>query len=177
MCVCVCVRVRAAQSCLTFYNTMDCSLPGSSVNRIFQARKLEWVAISFSRGSFQPRDWICIGRQDLYHCEAWKQGKCYNLLTNTQHKKIKCDIRLWKEGLKTGTIVGVLSCYQHKMNRYIYICIICLCKTHGNCLTKQCSRTKQCTGATKQSESNKMALGISWYLEKPREHFMQRGMQ
>ena len=35
---------------------MDCSLPGSSVHGIFQARILEWVAISFSRGSSQPRD-------------------------------------------------------------------------------------------------------------------------
>ena len=35
---------------------MDCSPPGSSVHEIFQARILEWVAISFSRGSSQPRD-------------------------------------------------------------------------------------------------------------------------
>ena len=41
-------------SCLE--NSMDCSLPGSSVYGIFQARLLEWVAISFSRGSSQPRD-------------------------------------------------------------------------------------------------------------------------
>ena len=37
-------------------NPMDCSLPGSSVHGIFQARILEWVAISFSWGSSQPRD-------------------------------------------------------------------------------------------------------------------------
>ena len=36
---------------------MDCSLPGSSVHGIFQARILEWVAISFSRGSSWPRNW------------------------------------------------------------------------------------------------------------------------
>ena len=36
---------------------MDCSLPVSSVHGIFQARMLEWVTISSSRGSFQPRDW------------------------------------------------------------------------------------------------------------------------
>ena len=36
---------------------MDCSLPCSSAHGIFQARVLEWVAISFSRGSSQPRDW------------------------------------------------------------------------------------------------------------------------
>ena len=36
---------------------MDCSLPGSSVDGIFQAIVLEWIAISFSRGSSWPRDW------------------------------------------------------------------------------------------------------------------------
>ena len=43
MCVCVCVH---AQLCLTLCNPMDCSLPGSSVHGIFQARILEQVAIS-----------------------------------------------------------------------------------------------------------------------------------
>ena len=58
------------QSCLTVWDPMDCSLPGSSVYGIFQARILEWVAISSSRGSSWPRDWTrvsCIGRQMLYH--------------------------------------------------------------------------------------------------------------
>ena len=39
---------------------MDCSLPGSFIQGIFQARKLEWVAISFSRRSSQPRDWTWV---------------------------------------------------------------------------------------------------------------------
>ena len=45
-----------AQSCLTLCNHMNCSLPGSSVQGISQTRILEWVAISFSRGSSRPRD-------------------------------------------------------------------------------------------------------------------------
>ena len=44
------------QSCPTLCDPMDCSLPGFSVHGIFQARVLEWVAISFSRGSSWPRD-------------------------------------------------------------------------------------------------------------------------
>ena len=44
------------QSCLTLCDPRHCSPPGSSVHGIFQARILEWVAISFSRGSFGPRD-------------------------------------------------------------------------------------------------------------------------
>ena len=53
---------------------VDCSQPDSSVHRIFQARLLEWFAISFSRESSQPRDGTlfscvyCFGRQILYHC-------------------------------------------------------------------------------------------------------------
>ena len=48
------------QSCPTLCSPMDCSLPGSSVHGISQARVLEWVAISFSRGSSWPRDqtWV-----------------------------------------------------------------------------------------------------------------------
>ena len=49
-----------AQLCLTLCNPMDYSLPGSSVNEISQARILEWVAISFSRVSSQPRNWTQI---------------------------------------------------------------------------------------------------------------------
>ena len=44
------------QSCLTLHDPIDLNLPGFSVHEIFQARILEWVAISFSRGSFLPRD-------------------------------------------------------------------------------------------------------------------------
>ena len=46
---------EVAQSCPIHSNPMDCSLPGSSIHGIFQARVLEQVAISFSRGSSQPR--------------------------------------------------------------------------------------------------------------------------
>ena len=48
--------VLVAQSCPTLCGPMDCSLPGSSVHGILQARILEWIAISFSRGFSQPRD-------------------------------------------------------------------------------------------------------------------------
>ena len=50
---CCCYLV--AQSCLTLCDAMDCSLPGSSVHGILQARILGWVAISFSRGVFPAR--------------------------------------------------------------------------------------------------------------------------
>ena len=46
-----------AQSCRTLCDPVEGSVPGSAVHGIFLARILEWVAISFSRGSSQPRDW------------------------------------------------------------------------------------------------------------------------
>ena len=48
--VCACAR-SVTQSCPILCDPMDCRLPGSSVHGIFQARILEWVAISYSRGS------------------------------------------------------------------------------------------------------------------------------
>ena len=54
----VCCSV--AQLCLTLCDPMDCSLPGSSVHEIFQARILECVPISSSRGSSWPRDWTSV---------------------------------------------------------------------------------------------------------------------
>ena len=66
-----------SQSCPTLCDTMDCS-PGSSVHGNFQARILEWLAISSSRGSSWPRDrthvfWVsCTSRQILYH---WPTGE------------------------------------------------------------------------------------------------------
>ena len=46
---------EAAQSCLTLGSPMDCSLAGSPLHGVFQARVLEWAAIAFSRTSSQPR--------------------------------------------------------------------------------------------------------------------------
>ena len=53
---------EVAQSCPTLCDPMDYSLPGSSAHGILQARVLEWVAISFSRGSSLPRDWTWVSR-------------------------------------------------------------------------------------------------------------------
>ena len=47
---------EVAQSCPNLCDPMDCNLPSSSVHGIFQAIVLEWIAISFSRGSSRPRD-------------------------------------------------------------------------------------------------------------------------
>ena len=66
--------------CLILCDRMDCSPSGSSVHGILQAKILEWVAISSSRGSSQPGDQTqvyvsCIGRQILYH---WAAKEAHN---------------------------------------------------------------------------------------------------
>ena len=67
------LHAKLFQSCRTLGNPMDCSPPGSSVHGILQARIMEWVVISFSRRSSQPRDQTCIsyvsgiGRQVHFH--------------------------------------------------------------------------------------------------------------
>ena len=60
-----------AQLCLTLCDPMDCSPPGSSVHGIFQARILEWVAISFSRGSSRPRDQTRVSHVAGRHFTIW----------------------------------------------------------------------------------------------------------
>ena len=78
----VLVAVKYTQLCPTLCGPMDSSPPGPSVHGILQVRILEWVAISFCRGSSQPRDWIWVAhfvnrlftdwttREDLYFVTA-----------------------------------------------------------------------------------------------------------
>ena len=56
------VKVNSLSRVQLLCDPMDCSPPGSSVHGILQARTLEWVAISFSRGSSQPRDRTLVSR-------------------------------------------------------------------------------------------------------------------
>ena len=69
----LCYCVQLLQLYPNIYGPIDCIPPGSSVHGIFQARMLDGVVFSFSRGSFQPRDWtrvshiFCFGRWILYH--------------------------------------------------------------------------------------------------------------
>ena len=78
---------KSLQSCPTLCNPMDCSLPGSSVHGTLQARTLEWLAISSSRGSSRPRDWTlvsyvsCTGGWLLDHTGAIE----FKVLAETSH--------------------------------------------------------------------------------------------
>ena len=69
--LCVCVHAKSLQLYLTLCDLVDCSLPGSSVHGILQARILEWVAVPSSRGS------SCIIRDGLIlHMGKWLGTYC-----------------------------------------------------------------------------------------------------
>ena len=77
-------------------NPVDCSSPGASVHGISQARILEWVSISFSKGSFWSRDWThisCTGRWVLYLLSH--QGSMY--VFHTPHICIHGCLKLPKK--------------------------------------------------------------------------------
>ena len=87
-----------AQSCLTLLGPTDCSLPGSSAHGIFQARILEGVAISYSRGSSQPSNRtqvfrvFCTGRWILHHWATWEPLLPYRLLRNREQRSLACTV-------------------------------------------------------------------------------------
>ena len=66
---------EVAQSCETLCDPVDCSPPGSSVLGILQARILQWVAISFSRGSSRPRDRTQVSRIAGRRFNLWATGE------------------------------------------------------------------------------------------------------
>ena len=104
------VKVLVPQLCPTLCHPMDCSLPGSSVHQILQARILEWVAISFSRGIFpgqglNPSLLYC--GQILYHLSHLtcfffyiKLEKGYVFVNIYKYKHIDKKEREEKEGGK-----------------------------------------------------------------------------
>ena len=100
----------------TLCDSMDCGSPGSSVHVISQARILEWVAISYSRGSSQPRDQTrisCIGRQIFYHCATRKTHIILHILCNYKHIYLNMRIK----GGDTLEMLRVLSVHTvYSMN-------------------------------------------------------------
>ena len=79
---------------------MDCNIPGSSVHGIFQARILEWVAISFSRGSSRPRDRTQV---------SYIIGRCFTIWATGKPHFSKCSI------------YSILSFYTvHEFSQQVY---------------------------------------------------------
>ena len=74
------IEVKPSQSCPTLYDPTDCSLPGSSLQRILQARMLERVAIPFSRGSSLPGDWTWVSHIVGRFFTIWAPRKAINIV-------------------------------------------------------------------------------------------------
>ena len=122
-----CSRFRLfALSCLALCDPMDCSLPGSSVHKIFQARILEWVAFSSSRRSSQPGDQIHIS----YISHQWQED---SLPLTLPGKPLMTD--LWQAYLSSVIhFFRSLSCFifgivfkrkNHRNDHWnIYFCLL-----------------------------------------------------
>ena len=107
-----CMKVKSesevAQSCPTLLNPMDCSLPGSSIHGIFQARVLESVAISFSRGSSQPRD------QTGVSCIV---GRCFTVWATREQMLLKSGSAAHcskPNTPETNVTYKILLCFQEQ---------------------------------------------------------------
>ena len=106
--------VLVAQSCLTLCDPMDCSPPGSFVHEIFQARILECVVISISRGFSQSTDWTRVS------CTAELQGKskyimkylynCHLPLTDNFDMSLKVIDLLWSLCSQTSLLMIICIC-------------------------------------------------------------------
>ena len=116
-----CRYTKSLPSCLTLCNPVGSSPPGSSVHGILQARILEWVAISSSRGSSWPRDQThascvsCIGRQILYHWATWESPAILNrvylkLLFNLYFLSLKLSSH-WVTSLADNFATDIIRSY------------------------------------------------------------------
>ena len=112
------MRAKSLQSCLTLCNPMYCSLPDSSIHGIFQARILEWGAVSFSRRPSQPRDWTRVSRIVGRRFTIWaireapqnkRIGRAYTVTTHRKKARVlmlisdKADFRTQKN-IRRGTL-------------------------------------------------------------------------
>ena len=92
--------IMSCVSCSVVPNSLqplDCTLPGSSVHGILQARVLEWVAISFSRGSSQPRDRTWVLKNTKSFSKLLYTSSVSNMYKLTIHQSqnlnVGCDLR------------------------------------------------------------------------------------
>ena len=118
---------EVTQSCPTLCDPMDCSLPGSSVRRIFQARVLEWVAIAFSRGSPWPRDWTWLSHTVGRRFTVWATREDHlNLITSQSTTAFRVRASTYKSG-RAGTqlvynkIWEWLAVKNGRFNKYIMV--------------------------------------------------------
>ena len=92
---------EVTQSCQTLCDPVNCSPPGSSIHGILQARVLEWVASSFSRGSSQPTDWTQV---------SLIAGRRFNLWAREALNYINLDLYSYVKMLRASRFYEDCSC-------------------------------------------------------------------
>ena len=104
---------EVAELCPTLCNPVDCSLPGFSIHGILQARILEWVTISLSRGSSQPRDRTRVSLIGGRRFNLWATREAPN------HKFILLQmiISKWNCWVAVGCVC-VCVCMLHMLSRF-----------------------------------------------------------
>ena len=105
--------VYRPQLCLTLCDPMDCSLPGSYVHGILQARILEWVVVAFSRGSSQPRDWTQVSHTARGFFTIWtsreaQTGVLWALYSVPHYSHVR-KLCIIKEGCPKGKGCKLIS--------------------------------------------------------------------
>ena len=101
------------------FNPMDCGPPGSTVHGISQAGMLEWVAISFSKGSSWPRDWTAFQADSLL---LNHQGFLYN-----KNHVILCVFELYKKDFILCIAFLTLNCwFKITLLKLIHV-VVCSC--------------------------------------------------
>ena len=100
---------RKKESEVTQCNPMDYSLPGFSIHGIFQARVLEWVAISFSRGSARPRDWTLVSRivDRCFYCLSHQGRYIYICREKASRKQLgiqRISERKWSHSVVSDSL-------------------------------------------------------------------------
>ena len=128
------VTLLVSQLCQTLYDSTNCSLPGSPVHGILQARILEWVAISSFRGSSQPRDQTQVSCITCGFFTIWAtredQGKCFQKIHRAQSSS-PTGLEICREmlGLKPHPPPAACTCPRQKRRKncfLIFQCQLCL---------------------------------------------------
>ena len=94
---------------------MDCSLQGSSVHAILQARILKWVAISFSKGFSRPRDWTQVSCIAGRFFTIWATNAYFSFLRNNAVQTQYSTTAVYKFSSKWNIMISVIF-YCHKKN-------------------------------------------------------------
>jgi len=139
------VKVKV-KSCLTLCDPMDCSLSGSSIRGILQARILEWVAISFSRGSSQPRDRTPVSLIAGGCFTIWAAREAPS--SRERHTYVQKSIPKILFGHAGGSSGKESACQCKKLKRYEFdLREDCLKEKNGNPLQYSCLKNPMDRGA------------------------------